>query len=84
MIASLAPAGFDSENSLLKDLEKHSGTLTDRLHEFSSWLFSESVPVVCCFEQLKTDYSSKIGYVGKLISPKEMVRTVSLLVIVSL
>ncbi|KAJ5753768.1 uncharacterized protein N7511_007921 [Penicillium nucicola] len=69
MIACLAPAGLDSEIRILKDLEEHSGALTDRLHEFSCWLFSESVPVVCCFEQLKTDYSSRIGYIGKLLSP---------------
>ncbi|KAF7552936.1 hypothetical protein G7Z17_g3962 [Cylindrodendrum hubeiense] len=43
LIASLAPPQFSTEKSILRDLEEHSSTLTDRLHDFSRWLFSESV-----------------------------------------
>lgn len=56
LITSLAPPSFVTEDRILKDLEAHSGTLTDRLHDFSRWLFSESVPVLCCYETLKTKY----------------------------
>lgn len=67
LIVSLAPPQLTPEGRILKDLEEQSGTLTDRLHDFSRWLFSESVPVVCCFEQLETDYSSKVGHMGKML-----------------
>jgi hypothetical protein len=74
LITSLAPPGFATEDRILKDLEEQSDALTDRLRDFSRWLFFESVPVVCCFEQLMTDYSSRIGYVGKILPFKELVR----------
>ncbi|OBT46410.1 hypothetical protein VE00_03376 [Pseudogymnoascus sp. WSF 3629] len=61
LIASLGGLLGSTEKRILKDLQKQSGTLTDRLHDFSSWLFSESVPVVCYWEQLKTDYSTRVG-----------------------
>ncbi|KAI1109378.1 hypothetical protein F5Y14DRAFT_30227 [Nemania sp. NC0429] len=73
LIASLAPPSFAFEDRILRALEEHSDSLADRLHEFSRWLFSESVPIVCCFEQRMTDYSSRLGSVGKLISVNELV-----------
>jgi hypothetical protein len=73
LITSLAPPGFVTEDRLLKDLEEHSGTLTDRLYDFSSWLFSESVPVLCCYEKLETNYSSRMGPLGKIIRFKQLV-----------
>jgi hypothetical protein len=73
LIASLAPPGFATEDRILKDLEEQQGTLTDRLRDFSNWLFSESVPVVCCFEQLMTNYSSRMGPLGKFFPFKELV-----------
>lgn len=69
MIASLAPPGFVSETRLLKALEDQSDALTDRLRDFTCWLFSESVPVICAFEKLATDYSSRLGVAGKFLSP---------------
>ena len=74
LITSLAPPGFVTENRLLKALEQQSDSLADRLHDFSRWLFAESVGVLCCFEQLPTDYSPRAPFVGKLLAPKEMVR----------
>ncbi|KAK2591217.1 hypothetical protein QQS21_011102 [Conoideocrella luteorostrata] len=68
-IAWLASCGADTEDRLLRALEERSDSLTDRLHNFSCWLFSESVPVLCCFEQLPTDYSSRIGIVGEFVWP---------------
>ncbi|KFZ13980.1 hypothetical protein V501_03452 [Pseudogymnoascus sp. VKM F-4519 (FW-2642)] len=61
LIASLGGLLGSTEKRILEDLQQQSGTLTDRLHDFSSWLFSESVPVVCYWEQLETDYSTRAG-----------------------
>lgn len=75
LIASLEEVWGSTEKRILKDLQKQSGTLTDRLHDFSSWLFSESVPVVCYWEQLETDYSPRARFLGLIKSIlKEMVR----------
>lgn len=74
LIASLAPPGFVVEDRLLKALEQQSDSLADRLRDFSHWLFSESVSVVCAFEQLATDYSYRAGFVGKFLPSKELVR----------
>jgi hypothetical protein len=74
LIASLAPPQFAPEKRILEDLEKQSGTLTDRLHDFSRWLFVESVPVVCFFELLMTEYSSRMGVVGKILPSRRLVR----------
>ncbi|KAG6977872.1 Vegetative incompatibility protein HET-E-1 [Fusarium oxysporum f. sp. conglutinans] len=73
LITSLAPPQFTAEKRILKDLEEQSSSLTDRLHDFSRWLFVESVPVVCFFEQLATDYSSRMGAMGQVIPYKELV-----------
>ncbi|KHN94745.1 Peroxisomal targeting signal 1 receptor [Metarhizium album ARSEF 1941] len=73
MIASLASPGFVTEDRLLKALDEQSDSLADRLRDFSRWLFSDSVPVVCAFEQLMTDYSSRAGFVGKLLPSKELI-----------
>ncbi|KAH7000576.1 hypothetical protein EDB80DRAFT_618126, partial [Ilyonectria destructans] len=73
LITSLAPPQFSSEKRILKDLEERSGTSTDRLHDFSRWLFHESVSVVCCYEQLLTDYGSRVGSIGGMLSFKELV-----------
>ncbi|KFZ17155.1 hypothetical protein V502_04720 [Pseudogymnoascus sp. VKM F-4520 (FW-2644)] len=74
LIASLGEVWGSTEQRILKDLQKQSGTLTDRLHDFSSWLFSESVPVVCYWEQLETDYSARARFLGFMKSIlKEMV-----------
>ncbi|KAJ2979724.1 hypothetical protein NQ176_g3080 [Zarea fungicola] len=69
MIASMAPPGFVSEARLLKALEDQSDALKDRVRDFTCWLFSESVPVVCAFEKLATDYSSRLGVAGRFLSP---------------
>ncbi|OBT96330.1 hypothetical protein VE01_05778 [Pseudogymnoascus verrucosus] len=61
LIASVAGTFVSTEERILDDLQEQSGTLTDRLYEFSSWLFSESVPVVCYYEKLRTDYSTRAG-----------------------
>ena len=65
-----------TEERILNDLQEQSGTLIDRLHDFSSWLFSESVPVVCYWEQLATDYSTRAGPLGFIVKSmlKEVVR----------
>ncbi|KAJ5618524.1 hypothetical protein N7528_006635 [Penicillium herquei] len=66
-IVAIARLRFPCEDRILKDLEKNQGTLQDRLQEFSRWLISESVPVVCCFEQLTTDYSKRLpGLLGNI------------------
>lgn len=73
LIASLAPSGFVTEDRLLKDLERHTDILTDRLYNFTRWLFVESVPVVCFYEKLVTDYSSRVGIIGNILRPKKLV-----------
>lgn len=73
LITSLAPPGFVTEDRILKDLEEQSGTLKDRLHDFSSWLFSESVPVLCCYEQLMTNYLARMGPLGRLLPVQQLV-----------
>jgi hypothetical protein len=67
LIASLAPPLFVTEDRILRELEEQSGTLTDRLRDFSSWLIFESVRVVCCYEARVTDYSSRVGVLGKVL-----------------
>ena len=76
MLASLELPGFINENRILNELQEQSGTLTDRLHDFSRWLFSESVPVVCCFETQPTDYSSRLGFMRPILkgSFRQLVR----------
>jgi hypothetical protein len=56
--------GAVTEDRILKELEVHSSTLKYCLDEFSAWLFTESVRVVCCFEKNVTDYSSRMGRMG--------------------
>ncbi|OAP55707.1 hypothetical protein AYL99_09859 [Fonsecaea erecta] len=73
LLASLAPPSLVTEDRILRDLEQQSDTLTDRLHHFSSWLFAESVPVMCCFEQLKTNYGARLGPLGILVPPRLVV-----------
>ncbi|KFY45994.1 hypothetical protein V494_00659 [Pseudogymnoascus sp. VKM F-4513 (FW-928)] len=64
LIASVAGSFVSTEKRILDDLQEQSSTLIDRLHDFSRWLFSESVPVVCYWEQLATDYSARAGPFG--------------------
>jgi len=73
-VATLAPPGVVTEHRLLEVLEEQSDASTDRLHDFSRWLFSESVPTICGFERLVTDYSSRMGFMGKVAPLKELVR----------
>lgn len=77
LIASLGVTLIETETRILDDLQEQSGTLIDRLHDFSSWLFSESVPVVCYWEQLASDYSARAWPLGLIAKPmlKELVRT---------
>jgi hypothetical protein len=76
LIASVAGTFVSTEERILDDLQEQSGTLTDRLYEFSSWLFSESVPVVCYYEKLRTDYSTRAGPLRFIVKSmfKEVVR----------
>lgn len=53
--------GLGSENSILKDLREDSETLNDLLHEFTLWLFRNSVPTVCFFEQHETDCGARFS-----------------------
>ena len=53
--------GFDTKDSILKDLKTDSENLADLLHQFALWLFRFSVPAVCFFEQHKTDYGKRFG-----------------------
>lgn len=80
IIASLMPSGLAPEDRLLKALEKHSDSLADRLRDFSGWLFSESVPVVCAFEQLVTDYSSRLPLLGTFVPSRTLVCVLFLVV----
>jgi hypothetical protein len=59
--------GVVKEDRILKDLEEQSSTLIDRLHDFSRWLFSDSVGVTCCFEKNVTDYSSRMMPLGDIL-----------------
>ncbi|OBT65186.1 hypothetical protein VE03_04700 [Pseudogymnoascus sp. 23342-1-I1] len=74
LIASAAGPFVTTEDRILNDLQEQSGTLIDRLHDFSSWLFSESVPVVCYWEQLATEYSTRAGPLGSIM--KSMLKEV--------
>jgi len=67
MIAySASVLGSVAEDRILKDLEEQSNAMMASLRDFSVWLFSYSVPVVCCFEKNVTDYSSRIGAVANI------------------
>ena len=66
--------GFNTDSRILQDLNRDSEALADLLYIFSSWLFRSSVPVVCFFEQHRTNYGGKLkGFV----SWEEMVRAVA-------
>ncbi|KAK3689501.1 hypothetical protein B0T22DRAFT_440978 [Podospora appendiculata] len=73
LITSLAPPGLTTEDRILRELDVHSATLVDRLRDFSMWLFSESVPVLCCYETLTTDYSARAGALGNMVPLKQLV-----------
>lgn len=77
IITSLASPLIHCEDRILKSLEDQSDVLVQRLHEFSRWLFSESVPVVCCFEKFHTDYSRRVG-MGKSGIISTLVRLIQL------
>jgi hypothetical protein len=53
--------GWSTNDSILKNLEEDSETLTNLLYEFSLWLFRMAVPAMCFFEQHETDYGKRIG-----------------------
>ncbi|KAJ2969423.1 hypothetical protein NQ176_g8672 [Zarea fungicola] len=72
-IAWLASHVDDAEHRLLKALEEHSDSSMDRLQDFSTWAFTLTVPLVCAFEQLSSDFSSRAGFMGKAIPVKELV-----------
>lgn len=61
--------GFGSSKDILEDLREDSVRLTDLRHHFALWLFRQSVPVYCFFEQFLTNYGKRFG-----LSWKEMVR----------
>jgi hypothetical protein len=61
LIATLGQWGIGSEPSILKSLENHSDALTDLLRDFSGWVWHESVPVTCCFENQATNYGVRIA-----------------------
>jgi hypothetical protein len=67
--------GATTEDSILKALEEHSDTLTDLLRDFSCWLFRQSVPVVCFFEQFETAYRLKLRRLETVIPLKQIVCT---------
>jgi hypothetical protein len=68
MIAySASVLGSVVEDRILKDLEERSSAVMASLRDFSVWLFSYSVPVVCCFEKNVTGYSSRIGVVANIV-----------------
>jgi hypothetical protein len=66
--------GLDGEDRILNDLEKDSETLKQVVRDFTKWLFDNSVPTVCFYEQYTTDYGSKLGNLCKW---KEMVCAVN-------
>jgi hypothetical protein len=72
LVATLGQWGVGSEPRILKSLENHSDALIDLLRDFSGWLWQESVPVVCCFENETTDYVARIT---SLIKVPILVRT---------
>jgi ankyrin repeat protein len=53
--------GLGSDDHIIKDLKAGSDSLTDLLHNFTIWLFRNSVDVVCFFEQHETNYGDRFG-----------------------
>jgi hypothetical protein len=68
--------GLDGEDRILNDLKRDSEPLKQVVREFTRWLFDNSVPTVCFYEQYVTDYGSKAG---GLFRWKEMVCTIQIL-----
>ena len=64
--------GLDGEDRILDDLKKDSEPLKRVVRDFTKWLFDNSVPTVCFYEQHVTDYGSRAGSV---CTWKEMVCT---------
>ncbi|KAN0071996.1 hypothetical protein V8E54_009725 [Elaphomyces granulatus] len=62
--------GLDGEDRIVNDLKRDSEALKQVVREFTGWLFDNSVPTVCFYEQHVTDYGSKAG---GLFTWKEMV-----------
>jgi protein SERAC1 len=69
--------GLDGEDRILNDLKRDSETLKQVVREFTRWLFDNSVPTVCFYEQHMTDYGSKAGV--PFFTWKEMVCTIQIL-----
>lgn len=61
MIAAMLQRGLGSEPTILRSLENPSDRLTNLLDEFTKWLWIESVPVICYFENKVTNYVAKTG-----------------------
>lgn len=55
------------EDRILRDLDERSSAVMASLRDFSAWLFSYSVPVVCYFEKNATDYSPRIGALANIL-----------------
>ena len=62
--------GLGSEDSILEDLREDSENLRDLLYDFSLWANRSSLTLICFFEQHRTDYGKRLGYV----TWKELVR----------
>lgn len=61
--------GFESEDSILKDLREDSESSRDLLYEFTLWANRVSLTLICFFEQHKTDYGTRFS-----VTWKELVR----------
>ena len=66
--------GLDGEDRILHDLKKDSEPLKQVVYDFTEWLFNNSVPTVCFYEQYVTDYGRRVG---GCFSWKEMVCTIN-------
>ncbi|KAK8142161.1 hypothetical protein G3M48_009262, partial [Beauveria asiatica] len=70
---SIAPSIMvGTEDRLLKVVEVQSDMMKDCLADFTCWLFSESVPAICAFEKLRTDYLRATPMPG-IVRPKYLI-----------
>lgn len=78
LVAAVSGTICTSEDKIVKALVKDSDVLVNCLKHFCRWLIFESVPVVCFFENLETDFL-KIGKVAKVLPAAEkLVRFIQL------
>lgn len=77
LFTSLGESLFHGEDRVVKALVEDSEILLDCLQNFARWVIQERVPVVCFYENQKTNLGRRVGIkTGKIPASKLLVRLI--------